>query len=105
MKLSRIRVGASVCAGAALALCLSSVSLVACGDEPRPPVEPAPVAPPPPTAPPSTPAAAAAEPEPTAEELPIADDFAAEAEQQIDAKSYRAELDMLDKEITAEPAP
>ena len=104
MKRPQIRARASACSCAALALCLVSSVLAACGDEPRPPVEPAPVAPPPPAAP-SAPAAQVPEPEPTAEEVPIADDFAAEAEQQIDAKSYRAELDMLDKEITAEPAP
>lgn len=94
------------CTCAAIVLsCLASLQLAACGNEPTPPIEPAPVTPPTPAAPPTAPTALEPEPEPTAEELPVADDFAAEAEQQIDAKSYRAELDALDKEISAEPSP
>ena len=80
----------------------ASPSLLACGSEPAPPREPAPPAAP--VAAPVAPAAPEPEVEPTPEELPVADDFAAEAEQAIDAKSYKAELDALDKELSAESA-
>jgi hypothetical protein len=76
------------------------LAVLACGQEPRPPLEPAPPTPPPAAAPP--PALAEEPPDPTPEELPIADDFAAQAEQAIDDKSYRAELDALEREINAE---
>jgi len=92
-------------AGAGAGFAIVSWLLAACGNEPAPPVEPAPIAPPPPAAPAEAPAPPTPEPDPTAAELPIADDFAAEAEEQIDAKSYRAELDALDKEISSEPSP
>jgi hypothetical protein len=81
----------------ALFLCL--VCLFACGKS----EEPAAAAPAAPTPVPVAPAAAPpAEPVPSAEELPVAEDFASEAEQQIDAKSYKAELAKLDHEMTAE---
>jgi len=83
-------------------LLAASPWLLACGSEPAPPREPAPPAPP--VAAPVAPAAQEPEVEPTPEELPVADDFAAEAEQAIDAKSYKAELDILDKELSAEAA-
>jgi hypothetical protein len=90
-----------------LALALLALPLVGCGGEPAPAVEPAPPTPPPPPA--AEPVAAptpAPEPEvePTAEEIPVADDFAEEAEQSIDEKSYRKELAALEKELNAEAA-
>jgi hypothetical protein len=42
------------------------------------------------------------EQEPTAEEVPVAEDFEPEAEQQISAENYRAELDALERELLAE---
>ena len=84
-----------------LLLLAASPSTLACGSEPVPPREPAPAAPP---VAPSAPAVPEPEVEPTPEELPVAEDFAAEAEQAIDAKSYKAELDTLDKELSAESA-
>lgn len=92
-------------ARAVLALTMLALALLfgACVDEPRPPLEPAPVTAPPPSVGAPAPAPEP-EVEPTADELPVADDFAAEAEQAIDAKSYRAELDALEKELSAETA-
>jgi hypothetical protein len=84
---------------AALLLMSGSFVVAACGNEPAPPREPAPptVLPAPAPAP-----APEHEAEPTPEELPIVDDFAAEAEQAIDEKTYRAQLDALYKEIATD---
>lgn len=91
----------------ALALFALPLPIIGCGGEPAPAIEPAPPAPPPP--PVAEPVAAptpAPEPEvePTAEEVPVADDFAEEAEQSIDDKTYRKELAALEKELNAEAA-
>jgi hypothetical protein len=92
----------------ALALLALPLALVACGGEPAPAIEPAPPTPPLPPADPGPVAAPTPAPEPevepTAEEVPIADDFAAEAEASIDDKTYRKELAVLEKELTAEAA-
>jgi hypothetical protein len=89
-----------------LALCALALPLVGCGSEPAPAVEPAPPAPPPPPAEPVAAPTPAPEPEvePTAEEVPVPDDFAEEAEQSIDEKTYRKELAALEKELNAEAA-
>ena len=86
----------------ACTLCL--LQAVACSNEERPRAEPspAPVAPPSVAPAPEAPAAApeaAADVEPSAAELPVSEDFEGEAEQQITAKNFRAELAKLEKEI------
>ncbi|GAB5546788.1 MAG: hypothetical protein RLP09_36510 [Sandaracinaceae bacterium] len=39
--------------------------------------------------------------EPTADEIPVAEDFAAEAEAQIDEENYQAELERIEAELAA----
>lgn len=39
--------------------------------------------------------------EPTAEEIPVAEDFAAEAEAQIDEDNYQAELERIEAELAS----
>jgi hypothetical protein len=78
------------------------LSAPACSGDKRPPSEPAPVAQPKP-APAAAPVPAAAEPQdPTPDELPLQEDFEPEAEQQIDEKNFKTELDAIEKEMNAE---
>lgn len=93
-------------AGFAL-LCV--LTALACSSEARPKAEPAPLSPEAadqPAAAPADPGAAegpAAEVEPTPKELPVREDFDDEAEQQITAENFRAELDKLEKELAEAP--
>jgi hypothetical protein len=73
------------------------VTLWACGKKEAPPPAPAPAQ----TAPAEEPVAA----EPTQEDLPVTADFEEEAQQAIRADNYQAELDALEKEISADDAP
>jgi hypothetical protein len=93
--------GSSLSMVAAVMLALSGCAK----NEPEAPAAPveqaAPAAPAPePTAAPA-PAPATPEREPTAEEVPVQQDFQAEAEQQINAKNLKTELDDLQKQIDA----
>lgn len=79
-----------------------ALTALACSSEPRPVSEPAPAAPEFTVAPPVDPTAAqapGAEIEPTKEQLPVREDFDEEAEQEITAENFRAELDRLEREL------
>ena len=79
---------------AMLLLCLAWVG---CGTEERPRAEPQPR-----VLPHAAATRAADHPAPTADELPVPEDFEAEAEREITRDNLRAELDALDREITAD---
>ena len=53
---------------------------------------------------PAVPSAPEAPPAPTAEQVPVAADFTAEASQAITPDSYLAELEAIDKQLTADEA-
>jgi len=74
-------------------------SLSACGKDASPEATP-PAAP---GAPPKPPAGATPDPpaEPTAEEIPVAEDFEQEAEAEVTADNYMAELDRIEQELDA----
>ena len=78
-------------------LSVACLALLACGTEERPKAEPQPR-----RLPNAVEAGANNHPAPTADELPVPEDFEAEAEREITRDNLRAELDSLDREISAD---
>ena len=79
-----------------IGLSIAWLAVLACSTEERPKAEPQP------RRLPHAVEAGTNHPAPTADELPVPEDFEAEAEREITRDNLRAELDSLEREISAD---